>query len=33
MSNMNYEGKHLTTTQRIKIEKGLLDGESLLQGM
>lgn len=29
MSNPNYDGKHLTTTQRIKIEKGLLDGESL----
>ncbi len=24
----NYDCKHLTTTQRIKIEKGLLDGES-----
>jgi len=28
MSNKNYDCKHLTTTQRIKIEKGLLDGES-----
>lgn len=28
MSNKNYDFKHLTTTQRIKIEKGLLDGES-----
>ncbi len=24
----NYDRKHLTTTQRIKIEKGLLDGDS-----
>ena len=29
MANTKYDGKHLTTTQRIKIEKGLLDGESL----
>lgn len=29
MTNTKYDGKHLTTTQRIKIEKGLLDGESL----
>lgn len=29
MSNNNdYDGKHLSTTQRIKIEKGLVDGES-----
>jgi Transposase and inactivated derivatives, IS30 family len=28
MSNKKYDFKHLTTTQRIKIEKGLLDGES-----
>lgn len=28
MSKKNYDGKHLTTTHRIKIEKGLLDGES-----
>ena len=27
MSNQ-YDSKHLTTTQRIKIEKGLIDGES-----
>lgn len=26
--SMNYDRKHLTTTQRIKIEKGLLDGDS-----
>ncbi|EKQ57325.1 MULTISPECIES: IS30 family transposase [unclassified Clostridium] len=26
--NKNYDCKHLTTTQRIMIEKGLLDGES-----
>ncbi|WP_242953947.1 helix-turn-helix domain-containing protein [Clostridium sp. BL-8] len=26
--NKNYNCKHLTTTQRIVIEKGLLDGES-----
>ncbi|CVK19294.1 IS30 family transposase [Sporomusa sphaeroides] len=29
MAKTNYDGKHLTTTHRIKIEKGLLDGESL----
>lgn len=29
MANTKYDGKHLSTTQRIKIEKGLLDGESL----
>jgi len=28
MLNKNYDCKHLTTTQRIMIEKGLLDGES-----
>ncbi|MEY8002037.1 helix-turn-helix domain-containing protein, partial [Clostridium sp. Mt-5] len=28
MSNANYNGKHLSTTQRIKIEKGLIDGKS-----
>ena len=28
MSMKNYDCKHLTTTQRIKIEKGLLDGDS-----
>mgnify|MGYP001002767446 CR=1 FL=1 len=29
MANTNYDGRHLTTTPRIKIEKGLLAGESL----
>ncbi|XEQ97578.1 hypothetical protein SPX_24420 [Sporomusa paucivorans] len=29
MAKTNYDGKHLTTTHHIKIEKGLLDGESL----
>lgn len=29
MANITYDSKHLTTTQRIKIEKGLLDGDSL----
>lgn len=28
MSSTKYDGKHLTTTQRIKIEKGLMDGRS-----
>ena len=28
MLNKNYDCKHLTTTQRIMIEKGLLDDES-----
>ncbi|MCX7709536.1 MAG: IS30 family transposase [Clostridia bacterium] len=28
MSVKKYDGKHLTTTQRIKIEKGLMDGDS-----
>jgi IS30 family transposase len=28
MSKIKYDNKHLTTTQRIKIEKGLMDGES-----
>lgn len=28
MMNKNYDFKHLTTTQRTIIEKGLLDGES-----
>ena len=27
-NNKKYDGKHLTTTQRIKIEKGLMDGRS-----
>lgn len=26
----NYDGEHLTTTQRIKIEKGLMDGRSFV---
>ena len=29
MADTNYDGKHLTTTQRIKIEKGLLESEAL----
>ena len=28
MLNKNYDYKHLTTTQHITIERGLLDGES-----
>ncbi|URZ05546.1 IS30 family transposase [Clostridium felsineum] len=28
MSNYDYDGKHLSTTQRIKIEKGLIDAQS-----
>jgi hypothetical protein len=28
MSIKKFDGKHLTTTQRIKIEKGLMDGKS-----